>query len=147
MSKFTKILCLYVCKKHFTQALLKIQFGNAISEILPARGPCNYCNGEAISRLFVYKNHWLVNEFIKDMVLENLSVEDIQVKNAMRDIEYSYQRISELQSLLTSDNDETALQAKSLIDFLESRIKVNQNALEKVGIMKFIKKPKVINNI
>lgn len=75
---------------------------------------------------------------------KKFSVDDIQVKNAIRDIEYSYKRIGELQSLLTSENDETALQAKSLIDFFNNRIKINQNALELAGIMKFLKKPKVV---
>ncbi len=63
-----KTICLYVCKKHFIQSLMKIQFGEAIDEILPTNaGPCNYCKGNSIARLFVYENHWLVNEFLEEV--------------------------------------------------------------------------------
>ena len=68
---------------------------------------------------------------------KRISKDDIQVKNAMRDIDFSYQRIAELQELLTSDNINVAFQAKNLIQFFKTRIKINQDALVKCGIMKF----------
>lgn len=70
-------------------------------------------------------------------------VDDPQVKEAMKDIEYSYKRIAELQDLMISDELVMQYEAKKLIEFFETRIAVIQNGLQKAGVMKFVQKLKV----
>jgi len=61
-------LCLYLCSAHLEIALLKVQFGQAIDQILNCEDSiCNYCKRNARVRLFLNKEHWLVNELLKEL--------------------------------------------------------------------------------
>lgn len=66
-------ICLYLCEVHLMIALKEIRFGNAIDSIIEcANSKCNYCSiREAKVRLFLDKDHWLVNKFLKNnLVIE-----------------------------------------------------------------------------
>ena len=61
-------VCLYLCSAHLEIALLKVQSGSAIDQILNCQeSKCNYCKRDARVRLFLNKEHWLVNELLKEM--------------------------------------------------------------------------------
>lgn len=72
MSEFTKSKCLYLCESHLAIALKKIEFGRAIDSIRPVSdSPCQFCNyTNAVVRLFVFTEHWLVAEYLKENVIE-----------------------------------------------------------------------------
>ena len=60
-------ICLYLCKKHLVELLLKVEFGKAIDQMLPSHaGTCNYCKAKDVVRIFLYEHHWLVNEWIEE---------------------------------------------------------------------------------
>jgi len=58
--------CLYLCKKHIVELFLFLQFGDAVAEMLPSHaGTCNYCKNKDSLRVFVYEDHYRVNEWVK----------------------------------------------------------------------------------
>lgn len=68
MVKIKDTICLYLCEVHLMIALKEIKFGSAIEQILDCReSKCNYCAiREAKVRLFLDKDHWLVEKFLKN---------------------------------------------------------------------------------
>lgn len=61
-------VCLYLCSAHLEIALLKVQFGQAIDQILNCQeSKCKYCERDARVRLFLNKEHWLVQELLVEM--------------------------------------------------------------------------------
>lgn len=63
-----KTICLYLCEDHLQICLLKVQFGSAINEVLECfDSKCEYCTvRKAKVRIFLVKDHWLVQEFLKE---------------------------------------------------------------------------------
>jgi len=64
----TETICLYLCETHLLICLLKVQFGSAVNEVLECfDSKCEYCTvRKAKVRIFLEKDHWLVQEFLND---------------------------------------------------------------------------------
>lgn len=65
--------CLYLCEVHLLISLKELRFGNAIDEILECSdSECKFCKvREAVVRLFIFDNHFAVDDFKKKMGINN----------------------------------------------------------------------------
>lgn len=61
------IKCLYLCEVHLAITLKEIEFGRAIDSIKDVmESDCDLCKiRQAVARLFVFTEHWLVAKYLK----------------------------------------------------------------------------------
>lgn len=72
------------------------------------------------------------------LLKQKISLQDPQVTEALKDLQYSYKRIAELKTI---EDKNLQYQSISLIEFFELRIKNIETALWKAGVINFIRKP------